>query len=197
MLRGEQALPHLNFLMNTPHASPPNGLTFKRILVPVDFSVCTLETMRYAKTLAERFNAIVDVLHVVQPGYGRHEEGMSLPGLIRTLSEGARLELQRLVGILRADDGAAAFSSRVREGCAHEVILQEAAATNAALIVMGTRNRSWFSGWIRHHTVKHVIQNAPCPVLVLRAGITGSRPDRLRSMAMPATAFIGGLTLTA
>jgi nucleotide-binding universal stress UspA family protein len=182
--------------VNVSHASPPAGLNFKRILVPVDFSVCTLETLRYAKTLAERFNAIVDVLHVIQHGQGRQEEALSLPGLIRTLSDGARQELQRLVGILRAGDGATAFSSRVREGCAHEVILHEATATNAALIIMGTRNRSWFSGWLRHHTVKHVIQNAPCPVLVLRAGITNAKLPGLGNTAMSAAAFFGGLTLT-
>jgi len=40
------------------------GLKFNRVLVPVDFSVCTLETLRYAKTLADQFAAVVDVLHV-------------------------------------------------------------------------------------------------------------------------------------
>jgi hypothetical protein len=36
---------------------------------------------------------------------------------------------------------------------------------------MGMRNRSWLSGLLRHHTVKRVLQSAPCPVLVLRSGV--------------------------
>jgi hypothetical protein len=43
---------------------------------------------------------------------------------------------------------------------------------------MGTRDRSWLSGLLRRNTVKRVIQNSPCPVMVLRAGITGSGVTR-------------------
>ena len=31
---------------------PPAGANFPRVLVPVDFSVCTLETLHYAQNLA-------------------------------------------------------------------------------------------------------------------------------------------------
>ena len=148
-----------------------DDVPFQRVLVPVDFSVCTLETLRFAKALAENSNAVVDVLHVVQPGLGRNEAVMPGPGLIRTLIEGARLELKRLVGILWANEPRAAVSIRVREGRADEVILCEAASTHASLIVMGMRDRSWLSKLLRRHTVKHVMQNAPCPVMVLRPGM--------------------------
>jgi nucleotide-binding universal stress UspA family protein len=154
------------------------GVNFKRVLVPVDFSVCTLETLRYAKALAEKFDAMVDVLHVIQLNPGRNEAAMLPPGLIRTMSEGAHQELKRLVEILWENEVGATVSVRVREGRAHEVILREAGSTNAALIVMGTRNRSWLSGLRRRNTVKRVIQNSPCPVMVLRAGMTGSGTNR-------------------
>jgi nucleotide-binding universal stress UspA family protein len=152
-----------------------DDVNFKRVLVPVDFSVCTLETLRYAKTLVGKSGVVVDVLHVVQPSLGRNEAVMPGPGLIRTMIEGARHELKKLVGILWANEARAAVSIRVREGRADEVILHEAASTRASLIVMGMRNRSWLSGLLRRHTVKHVIQNAPCPVMVLRSGMTVRR----------------------
>ena len=94
------------------------------------------------------------------------------PGLIRTLIEGARQELKRLVGILWANESLTGVAIRVREGRADEVILCEAAATHASLIVMGMRDRSWLSRLLRRHTVKHVMHNAPCPVMVLRPGVT-------------------------
>jgi len=169
--------------MNTPKPSQPaNGVSirlddvnFQRVLVPVDFSVCTLETLRYAKALVEKSGVVVDVLHVVQPSYGRNEVAMLGPGLIRTVVEGARHELKKLVGILWANEPRVAVSIRVREGRADEVILHEADTTHASLIIMGMRNRSWLSGLLRRHTVKRVIQNAPCPVMVLRSGMTVRR----------------------
>jgi nucleotide-binding universal stress UspA family protein len=147
-------------------------VNFQRVLVPVDFSVCTLETLHYAKALVEKSGMVVDVLHVVQPSYGRNEAALPGSSLIHTMIEGARQELKRLVGILWANEVRAAVSVRVREGRADEVILREASSTNASLIIMGMRHRSWLSGLLRRHTVKYIIQNSPCPVMVLRSGMT-------------------------
>jgi nucleotide-binding universal stress UspA family protein len=42
-----------------------------RILVPIDFSAHSDRALRYATTLADRFNATVEVLHVVEdPAHG-------------------------------------------------------------------------------------------------------------------------------
>ena len=177
--------------MNLPNPLPPDrsvdvpdaDARVARVLVPVDFSVCTLETLRYAKALAEKSDAVVDVLHVIQPSLGRDEAAMPRPGLIRTMSEGAHQELKRLVGILWESEVKATVSVRVREGRAHEVILREACSTNASLIIMGTRNRSWLSGLLRRNTVKRVVQNSSCPVMVLRAGLTGRKESRCNPTA--------------
>lgn len=172
--------------MNLPNPLPPDwsagvpdaGARVTRVLVPVDFSVCTLETLRYAKALAEKSGAVVDVLHVIQPNLGRDEAALLHPDLIRTISEGVHRELKKLVAILWESEVKATVSVRVREGRAHEVILREAGSTHASLIIMGTRNRSWLSGLLRRNTVKRVVQNSPCPVMVLRAGLTGCKEYR-------------------
>jgi nucleotide-binding universal stress UspA family protein len=169
-----------NHRMNPLYSSPGanriglrlDDVNFQRVLVPVDFSVCTLETLRYAKALVEKSGVVVDVLHVVQPSFVRNEAALLGSNLIRTIIEGARHELKKLVGSLWADEVKTPVSIRVREGRADEVILREASSTNASLIIMGMRNRSWLSGLLRRHTVKHVMQNAPCPVMVLRPGMT-------------------------
>ncbi len=157
--------------------TPANGIAlrrdavnFTRVLVPVDFSAGTLETLRYARALVEASGVVVDVLHVVQPGSGRYGTAMTGSGLIHTMIEGIRQELNKLVGILWGNEAGMPVSIRVREGRVDEVILREADATRASLIVMGMRNRSWLSRLGRRHIVKHVIQNAPCPVMVLRPG---------------------------
>jgi nucleotide-binding universal stress UspA family protein len=93
-----------------------NDVNFQRVLVPVDFSVCTLETLRYAKTLMEKTGVVVDVLHVVQPSYGRNEATMPGSSLIRTMIEGARQELKKLAEILCPNEVKPLVSVRVREG---------------------------------------------------------------------------------
>src|ERR1700678_3000899 len=77
-----------------------DGVKFKRVLVPVDFSVCSLETLRYAKTFADKFGAMVNILHVVQPGFNQDGLTLQCTGTIHTISEPARQELKKLVGIL-------------------------------------------------------------------------------------------------
>jgi nucleotide-binding universal stress UspA family protein len=149
---------------------------------------------------------VVDVLHVIQLNPGRNEAAMPHPDLIRTISEGAHRQLKSLVGILWESAVGATVSVRVREGRAHEVILREARSTNASLIIMGTRGRSWLSGLRRRNTVKCVIQNSPCPVMVLRTGITGSgmnrnsrigTPERIRASISPAPSFFNGIKANA
>jgi len=158
------------------HALPLTGANFPRVLVPVDFSVCTLETLHYARGLAEERGAMVDVLHVIPERLGPRTENALPPGWRHTMPEGARQELLRLIDQLRAEPGAATYAVRVREGRPHEVILREAGATNATLIVMSRRHRTWLSGWLRHRTVQRVLENAPCPVLVLPRGrLAGQR----------------------
>jgi nucleotide-binding universal stress UspA family protein len=166
----------MNALNPTDHADQAglrlDGVKFKRVLVPVDFSVCSLETLRYAKAFADKFGAMVNILHVVQPGFSRDGSAMQRPGMIHTISESARQELKKLVSILWNNEMDAAV--KVREGHAHEGILREACGINAELIIMGTCRHRWLTGVLRRNTVKRVIQNSPCPVMVLRTGMTSS-----------------------
>jgi nucleotide-binding universal stress UspA family protein len=155
-----------------------DGMKFKRVLVAVDFRSCTLRTLQYAKTLADKLNAVVEVLHVIQFKPSRDMPAAPRAGLIRAMNDAVRQELKKLVGILWDSEIEAAV--KVREGLAHEVILREAADTNAELIIMGTRKHNWLSGVLRRNTVKHVMQDALCPVMVLKTetdGTANSKPQ--------------------
>jgi nucleotide-binding universal stress UspA family protein len=143
----------------------------KRVLVPVDFSVGTLEMLRYAKAAAAKYDAAVEVLHVIPRGSGPRERTGRNSARLPAMMAGARQELKRLVEILWLNGARTQVSIWVLEGRAHEVILREARAHGAALIILGRRHRSWLSGLRRRHTVQHVLQYSPCPVLVLRPGL--------------------------
>jgi hypothetical protein len=110
---------------NPSHTTNENSIrlddvNLKRGLVPVDFSVCTLQARYYAKALAEKFRVAIDVLHVILPGLGWNK--MTLPDL--DWSHTILQELNKLVGILWADG--VKVRVQVRAGRADEVILHEA-----------------------------------------------------------------------
>jgi nucleotide-binding universal stress UspA family protein len=144
-----------------------DDVNLKRVLVPVDFSVCTLQALHYAKVLAEKFRVVIDVLHVIPPGLSRNETTLPNSGASNTI----RQELYKLVGILSADG--VKVRVQVRAGRAYEVILHEAASARTSLIIIGMRNRSWMSGLCRRHTANRVLKNSPCPVIVLRSELIG------------------------
>jgi nucleotide-binding universal stress UspA family protein len=151
-------------------------LRIERVLLPVDFSVCTLETLQYAGAVAQKFHSMVNLLHVIPISISRKAEGAMDPTLTHSMSEGARKELNHLAEILWA--GEITTTVTIREGQPADVILQEAATLKADLIVMGKRSRSWLSRFWQHHTVRHVIQHAQCPVIVLRAGVKMRRKNK-------------------
>jgi len=115
--------------MSTSNPSKPaNGIglglddvNFTRVPVPVDFSVCTLETLRYAKSLAEKSAAVVEVLHVVQPRNSRHESVVPGASLISTMIEGARQELKNW----------SSFCGRMKSGPPFPFVFVKAAPTRS------------------------------------------------------------------
>jgi nucleotide-binding universal stress UspA family protein len=141
----------------------------KRILLPVDLSQGTQLALRKSTAFAKRFDAMIDILHVVSIGVGANRrEAFPSQGLINVLAQQARRELTKLVTNLWAEEVAATVM--VREGQPHDVILREAHSTHANLIVMGARSHDgWFSRLFRQNTLERVIQSAPCPVMVFRA----------------------------
>jgi nucleotide-binding universal stress UspA family protein len=146
-----------------------DDLPVTRVLVPVDFSAGTIETLRYAREFATKFGAAIEVLHIIPNDnrISRQEPDQPRAGLIRAMRDGAREELKKLVSLLWENEIEATV--KVREGIVYEVILREAVAINAALIVMGTGEQSGLFGWFGRNTVRRVIQNSPCPVLVVHA----------------------------
>lgn len=97
---------------------------FRRILAAVDFSDRTYEILRCAMALAERADAVLDVLHVIELNIAGEEHGIPRTRLIREMSEAAQLEMHKLLETLLNGDVIATIS--VRAGRADQVILREA-----------------------------------------------------------------------
>ena len=146
-----------------------------RILVPVDFSPCSQAAVDYAASLAERFDAALEVLHVWDP-----VRTMSPPagpggragGGARELSEFAVTEPgQAMDGVLDALEkrGLPRVRGRLATGDPPTAILDAGASDGCDLIVMGTHGRTGLARFVFGSVAEAVVRRAPCPVLTIKA----------------------------
>ncbi len=141
--------------------------TVHRILWPTDLSPVSEGAWRYALTLADLLAAEVVLLHVVRP--------TDLPGgdqaQARHLAP-IRRELEHKQQAVRALGLPA--RQKVVIGLPAEVIVAEAEAEQAGLIVVGTHGRSGLPHVLIGSVAEAVIRTAPCPVLAVRAKREGA-----------------------
>lgn len=137
------------------------------LLVPLDFSECSLDAAEYGALVAGKAKAGVTLLHVLEP---------VCYGLDFTLSHGAERERLQAAVIQRLDGLAAAFNAAgivadriVRGGLPGDAILETAGQRSCDLIVMGTHGRRGISHALAGSVAESVLRRAPCPVLTVRS----------------------------
>lgn len=146
------------------HSSP---IAVRRMLVPIDFSDCSLEALEYAVQVAKQLHAAVTILHVMEPlAYG----------LDFTLSHPSELENKRAKLSRRLLDLAAAAAGyglkadeALRGGLPADSILDHARGQAVDLIVMGTHGRRGISHLVNGSVTEAMLRRADCPVLTVRS----------------------------
>ena len=138
-----------------------------RIMVPVDFSDCSLDALEYAVAVAQRAQASVMLLHVLEPV----SYGLDFTVSIQAEREHERKILtERLAGLVAALEAANVKSeSLVRGGLPRDSILEAARAWSADLIVMGTHGRRGLSHALYGSVVESVLRKSHCPILTVRS----------------------------
>lgn len=165
----------------TSHLPVPNGSTsddpprsgatasqalFKRILVPVDFSDCSLRALECAATLARKFRARLILLHVLEPACpGDYLNPVAVDAANGSLIGTAREQLAKATRQAGAQGLIA--ETLVRMGRAQSDIADTAKAIGAELIVMGTRGAGGLDQVLLGGTAERVLRQAPCPVLTV------------------------------
>ena len=145
--------------------------TVHRILWPTDLSPVSEGAWRYALTLADLLAAEVVLLHVVRPtelpGGDQAQEHHLAP---------LRRELEYKEQAVKALGLPA--SRKVLVGVPAKVIVAEAEAEQAGLIVMGTHGRSGLPHVLLGSVAEAVIRKAPCPVLAVKAKREGEAREQ-------------------
>jgi nucleotide-binding universal stress UspA family protein len=143
------------------------SVPFHRILVPVDFSDCSLDALEYAAMVAQRTQASVRLLHVLEPvSYGLD---FTLPQVAKREEVRERMT-DRLRGLASAlQSGEMTADYQLRGGMPADAIIEAAETEAVDLIVMGTHGRRGLSHTFWGSVAESVLRKAHCPVLTVRS----------------------------
>jgi nucleotide-binding universal stress UspA family protein len=148
-------------------AAVKSPFTLKRILVPIDFSACSTKALQYALPLAKEHQAAITLLYVVAPAYSAAEYGgIDYAQLDASMKDGGEKELAKLA--LDEVRGEVSTNTLVRVGSPALEIVEMARSLAADLIVISTHGRTGLKHAVLGSVAEHVVQRAPCPVLVVR-----------------------------
>jgi universal stress protein A len=142
----------------------------RSILVPIDFSQCSMAALEHAAVWSIAFRAPIDLLHVweipvfappgalMDPSFGEAQ-------LLDLVRDEAEKQMNAFAANARAA-GIAVRSARCEIGVPAFRIVE--AGRDYDLIVIGTHGRAGFSHFMLGSVAERVVRLAQCPVLTLR-----------------------------
>ena len=144
------------------------GLGFRKILVPIDFSECSMKGLLYAQDFANQFESKLILLnsvhfqyYVASDEYARYD----LPRLTQYAEKAARKQMRDLVK--KTDWGGLQVETSLQTGHPGQQICDGARGCAADLIITSTHGTTGFKHVLLGSTAEYVVRHAHCPVLVV------------------------------
>jgi nucleotide-binding universal stress UspA family protein len=148
-------------------------VTYQNLLVPIDFSEHSKQTIGYATQLAAFTGARIMILHVFQiPDYpaafyqGLYIEHEQVRIHVDTAKREANGQLALIAEQIRAKGLEA--QAGLRLGNPYEEIVDEAKEMGADLIVIGSHGSRGLGRLLLGSTAERVVQYSPCAVLIVK-----------------------------
>ncbi len=142
--------------------------SFKTILVPVDFSSCSREGVRYAISFAKEFGAKIILLHATYLGYIYSIEGTAIydiPSLQRAAWKTAERKMRELVRKISFGD--VKYETVFTEGSPVLDICAFAKDRHVELIITSTHGLTGLKHVLIGSIAEQVVRHASCSVLVV------------------------------
>lgn len=144
------------------------GFKLRKILVPVDFSPCSLAGARYAARLAKTTGATLRLFHVVFP-YPKvlavDRVGADSTPLATAAKATAREEMKKLTAMSFLRD--IPCETQIRIGSVIDEIVGESGDPTVDLVVTSTHGISGFRRAFIGSIAEHVVRYAECPVIAV------------------------------
>ncbi len=143
--------------------------TVRKILAPTDFSDHARKAFGYARTFAERWDAELHLLNVVEPAVFPTEAGLTPVGVMK-LGEEMESSARTNIEHLASSPDLAGFNvhTDIAYGRASSAIIEYARSHDIDLIIIATHGRTGLEHLIFGSTAERVVREAPCPVLTIR-----------------------------
>jgi nucleotide-binding universal stress UspA family protein len=141
----------------------------KKILFPVDFSESSYQIADYVLYFAQKFNAEIYLLHVLEclmPLQGFYIPHISVETLEVDLKKAAEKKMEEFVQ--KNMQGCKGITSQVITGIPHVEIIKMAKEKAIDIIIMGTHGWTGLEHVIFGSVAGKVVRKAPCPVLTVR-----------------------------
>ena len=156
------------FVVRKRQAHRSRTQTIDKILVPVDFSDCSLAGLNYAIQFAKKWAASLIVTHVVDlgpllmaDGYGVYDLSAAREAAIK------QAEWQMREFVRRVQFGGVPFATVVTSGGPVAGICNVALAEKVDLIITATHGRTGLKHVLIGSVAELAVRHAPCPVLVV------------------------------
>jgi nucleotide-binding universal stress UspA family protein len=154
------------------HGAKPSGAvpTFRKILVPVDFSECSMQGLAYAKVFAKHFKSKITLLNSVHFQYYVASDEWSrydLPRFVQQAYVVARDQMRDLVE--KTDWDGLEVETSLQTGHPGQQICEFARDNDTDLIVTSTHGSTGFTHLLLGSVAEYVVRHAHCPVLVVSA----------------------------
>jgi nucleotide-binding universal stress UspA family protein len=143
-----------------------SALTINTILVPVDFSECSLKGLDYAIAFADRVGAKLILFHAIQLApYTSGGFAYDLASLEEAAHKDAERHMQEFARM--AKFGGVKFQTAITMGPPVPEIVAAAQDHDVDLIISSTHGRTGFKHILIGSTAEHVVRYSRCPVLVV------------------------------
>lgn len=137
------------------------SMSYRTILCPVDFSVYSIEALKHAMAIREKFDSRLVLLHVYQ-----------LPGTIADTgidNEVIEVSLQKLRDFaVRQNAETAEMIVDATMGAVGDHIIAASGTVRADLIVMGSHGYSGIELLWLGSTSEYVLEHSKTPILIIR-----------------------------
>jgi nucleotide-binding universal stress UspA family protein len=143
----------------------------KKLLVPLDGSALAETALPYALELGQKFGAEVLLMRVLPPLVtipAEKESAFSRSNFLQEWEAEARDYLNQLQDKL-SETHLKVYTELLEGGPIAEMILEEAAERKVDVIVMSTHGYSGNDRWVYGSVANKVLQQAPCPVFLIRS----------------------------
>jgi nucleotide-binding universal stress UspA family protein len=156
-------------------------ISFKNILVPIDFSEPSKTAVTYGLSLTDRFTSNLLLAHIVPESTAlMYAFPTRLPEVEKEQYNKAKREIENLVPA----EHAAKVNLRtiVKIGNIEEELLGIVKDEGIDLVVMGTHGRRYLGRWFIGSVTEHMLRNVPVPVLTVSHIEADKHPTGLVSL---------------